>query len=98
MFEREVDTSREERGGEDKADDLHLESTAVERVPIHHDPPSVSDRLHRAADDGSDHPGPCLVSDPEYELGDREDCKARTEKGICAEIRVVSVDCGLDGA
>lgn len=98
MLEGEVDTSGKQRGGEDEADDLHLESTAVERVPVHHDSPSVSDRLHRAADDGSDHPSPCLVSDPENELGDSEQGEARTEKGVCPEIRVVSIDCGLDRA
>ena len=85
-------------GCKNQGTDLCLESSVRPGICMHEDAPNVSDHFCQAADGNESGVYPGLVSEPEDEVGEQKDGKVCTEKGVCAEIGIVSVNGHLDRA
>ncbi len=85
-------------GSEDQSADLRLKSPVRPWIPVHHDPPYVSDHLAQAPDEHGAAVEPCLVAVDEDEVDDGKGCKVGAEECIGAETGIVAIDCQIDGA
>ena len=97
-LECEIDPRSNKCRRDDQAADLGLKAGLAPWVTVHHDPSDVSDCFAQAAEEEGDQVCPCSGFEAEAAVADGEEGEEGKEEGIGAEIGVVAVDGGFDGA
>lgn len=98
VLQREVDARGDEAGRQHERHDLQLERARVPRVRVHQDPADVAGHFEEGADDERGGEGPGAEAQAEVDLRDAAEAEDHGEEDVAAEVGVVAVGGGGDGA